>query len=58
MFEAVTWSFLAKADALAFGGGQDELAVVNPIAADLDHMRPSALPNLLAAASRNRARGV
>jgi phenylalanyl-tRNA synthetase beta chain len=58
LFEAVTWSFLAKADAVAFGGGQDELAVVNPIAADLDHMRPSALPNLLAAASRNRARGV
>jgi phenylalanyl-tRNA synthetase beta chain len=58
LFEAVTWSFLAKADAVAFGGGQEELAVVNPIAADLDHMRPSALPNLLAAASRNRARGV
>lgn len=58
LLEAVTWSFLAKADAVAFGGGQDDLAVVNPIAADLDHMRPSALPNLLAAASRNRARGV
>lgn len=58
LLEAVTWSFLAKADAVAFGGGQDELAVVNPIAADLDHMRPSALPNLLAAAARNRARGI
>ncbi len=58
LFEAVTWSFLAKADAVAFGGGQEELAVVNPIAADLDQMRPSALPNLLAAAARNRARGV
>jgi phenylalanyl-tRNA synthetase beta chain len=55
--EAVTWSFLDRATAATFGGAPDELRLVNPIAADLDQMRPSILPNLLRAASRNAARG-
>ncbi len=55
--EAVTWSFLPAAQAKRFGGGQPELAVVNPISADLDQMRPSILPNLAAAARRNLDRG-
>jgi phenylalanyl-tRNA synthetase beta chain len=57
MVEAVTWSFLADKDARLFGGGNPRLRLVNPISADLDMMRPSALPNLVAAAQRNAARG-
>ena len=40
-----------------FGGGDDARQLENPIAADLDAMRPSVLPSLLAAAARNQARG-
>ncbi|MBT5373503.1 MAG: phenylalanine--tRNA ligase subunit beta [Rhodospirillaceae bacterium] len=57
LVEAVTWSFLDKKTATLFGGGQEELKLLNPISSDLDVMRPSALPNLAAAASRNLARG-
>jgi phenylalanyl-tRNA synthetase beta chain len=55
--EAVTWSFLDRPTAEMFGAAPDELRLINPIAADLDQMRPSILPNLLRAASRNAARG-
>jgi phenylalanyl-tRNA synthetase beta chain len=57
MVEAVTWSFLSKPRAELFGGGQPELALANPIAADLSDMRPSLIPNLVAAAQRNADRG-
>ncbi|MEQ8587901.1 MAG: phenylalanine--tRNA ligase subunit beta [Thalassobaculaceae bacterium] len=53
MMEAVTFSFLPAKHAELFGGGADALRLVNPISADLDVMRPSILPNLLAAAARN-----
>ena len=55
--EAVTWSFTKQSTAALFGGGDDRLMLENPIAADLDCMRPSALPNLIQAAARNAARG-
>lgn len=55
--EAVTWSFTKQSTAALFGGGDDRLVLENPIAADLDCMRPSALPNLVEAAARNAARG-
>ncbi len=55
--EAVTWSFCARTHAAAFGGGGGRLMLANPISADLDCMRPSALPNLLIAAQRNANRG-
>ena len=55
--EAATWSFTSRAAAEQFGGGQDTLILANPIAADLDCMRPSVLPNLILAAGRNAARG-
>ena len=55
--EAVTWSFTKQSIAALFGGGDDRLVVENPIAADLDCMRPSVLPNLIQAAARNAARG-
>jgi phenylalanyl-tRNA synthetase beta chain len=57
MMEAVTWSFIPEAHARAFGGGQIELKLANPIAADMSDMRPSLLPGLVAAAQRNADRG-
>ena len=57
MSECVSYSFIPKAHAKAFGGGADYLVVANPIAADLSHMRPSLLPSLLMTAQRNVARG-
>ncbi len=57
MLEAVTWSFMAEEQAALFGGVPDELRLENPISADLTVMRPSILPNLLAAAGRNADRG-
>jgi phenylalanyl-tRNA synthetase beta chain len=57
MVEAVTWSFISKAHAELFGGGQRELALANPIASDLSDMRPSLLPGLVAAAQLNSDRG-
>ena len=56
-FEAVTWSFCDRAAARLFGGGGDDLVLANPIAADLDCMRPSPIPNLARAAQRNLDRG-
>lgn len=55
--EAVTWSFIAKKSAVAFGGGDPALTLSNPIAADMADMRPSLLPGLIAAAQRNADRG-
>jgi phenylalanyl-tRNA synthetase beta chain len=55
--EAVTWSFTARKTAQLFGGGQASLVLSNPIAAELDCMRPSILPNLIEAAGRNARRG-
>jgi phenylalanyl-tRNA synthetase beta chain len=57
MLEAVTWSFISKPEADAFGGGGDDLALANPIASDLSNMRPSLLPGLLRGAQRNADRG-
>lgn len=55
--EAVTWSFVTRAQAELFGGGAPELELANPISSELSDMRPSLLPNLLAAARRNADRG-
>jgi phenylalanyl-tRNA synthetase beta chain len=55
--EAVTFSFVAAREAELFGGAKPELRLVNPISADLDAMRPSLLPGLVAAARRNADRG-
>jgi phenylalanyl-tRNA synthetase beta chain len=56
--EAVTWSFVSRAAAGLFGGGAPSLALANPIAADLSDMRPSLIPNLVAAAERNARRAL
>jgi phenylalanyl-tRNA synthetase beta chain len=55
--EAVTWAFLPEDHAKLFGGGQPELKLANPISSELSDMRPSLLPNLIAAAGRNMDRG-
>jgi phenylalanyl-tRNA synthetase beta chain len=57
LVEAVTWSFVSKPQAAMFGGGAPELALANPIAADLSDMRPSLVPGLVAAAQKNADRG-
>ncbi len=56
--EAVTWSFTSHDLAVQFGGGDAALALANPISADLAHMRPSLLPNLLLAATHNTDRSI
>jgi phenylalanyl-tRNA synthetase beta chain len=55
--ECVSFSFIAHDQAKLFGGGDDARQLANPIASDLDAMRPSLLPSLLSAAARNAARG-
>jgi phenylalanyl-tRNA synthetase beta chain len=58
LLEAVTWSFVSKREAELFGGGAPELALANPIAAELSDMRPSLIPGLIMAAQRNADRGL
>ena len=57
MNEIVTFSFLHSDQANLFGGSPDSIKLVNPISTDLNIMRPSILPNLISAASRNIDRG-
>jgi phenylalanyl-tRNA synthetase beta chain len=57
MTEAVTWSFVSHPHAELFGGGQAELVLANPIAADLSDMRPSLIPGLAVASQQNADRG-
>jgi phenylalanyl-tRNA synthetase beta chain len=56
MIEAVTWSFIAPGHA-SFFGGKPELALANPISAELSQMRPSLIPGLALAVRRNSDRG-
>jgi len=58
MLEAVTWSFIGETQAHLFGWSDETLRLANPISADLDVMRPSILPNLIAAVGRNADRGI
>ncbi|MBI5261503.1 MAG: phenylalanine--tRNA ligase subunit beta [Bradyrhizobium sp.] len=58
MVEAVTWSFISKAAAQLFGGGQHALELANPIASDQSDMRPTLLAGLIAAAQVNADRGL
>jgi phenylalanyl-tRNA synthetase beta chain len=61
LFETVTWSFTDEASADLFGANANQnkkfLTLTNPISMDLSVMRPSILPNLIAAAARNADRG-
>ncbi len=55
--ECVTFSFMARGQATLFGGGDPALTLENPIAADLDQLRPTPIATLVLAAARNAARG-
>ncbi len=62
LHEAVTWSFTDECFAALFCDGADwlrarGLILANPIASDLSAMRPSILPNLIAALQRNADHG-
>lgn len=57
LVQTVTWSFLPESQAALFGGIDAGLVLSNPISSDLSAMRPSLLPNLIAAAGRNADRG-
>ena len=54
--QALTWSFMDSKLAKHFDSKGIKLA--NPIASDLDEMRPSLIPNLLTAVKRNQDRGI
>ena len=53
----VTYGFVSGATAALFGGGDPALTLANPIASDLDQMRPTPLTGLALAAAGNAARG-
>jgi phenylalanyl-tRNA synthetase beta chain len=55
--ETISFSFVSRADAKLFGGGAECCLLANPIAAELDTLRPTPLASLVAAAKRNIARG-
>ena len=55
--EVCSYSFVPQVAAKRFGGGTVALQLANPISEELSDMRPSLLPNLLAAAAKNQARG-
>jgi phenylalanyl-tRNA synthetase beta chain len=55
--ECVTYSFMAHEEAAAFGDTPASLHLKNPIASDLDQMRPTPLATLTQAARQNIARG-
>lgn len=62
LLEAVTWSFTDERYAALFSEGPNWLAaqgliLANPISSDLGAMRPSMLPNLIAALQKNADRG-
>lgn len=59
MYETVTWSFTDSGLAEKFhkSNQPEKILLQNPIAADLNEMRPSVLPNLLLGAKNNIARG-
>ena len=55
--ECVSFAFMAGREARRFGETPERLRLLNPIAADLDQMRPTPLAPLVHAVARNLARG-
>ena len=55
-FQTITWSFMSSANAVAFRKA-DPVMIANPISADLNEMRPSLVPNLVAAVRSNITKG-
>lgn len=57
MLDCVSYGFIERRVAALFGETPDALRLENPIAADLDQMRPTPVASLALAAARNAARG-
>ncbi|MEO8714505.1 MAG: phenylalanine--tRNA ligase subunit beta, partial [Acetobacteraceae bacterium] len=57
LVECVTFSFMDTRHAALFGETPEALRLANPIAADLDQLRPTPVATLALAAQRNAARG-
>lgn len=57
LLECVTFSFADDASCALFGSAPESLRLTNPIASDLNQMRPTPLVTLAQAAARNLARG-
>ena len=57
LLECVTFSFTDHASAALFAPDDPLLRLANPIAADLDRLRPTPVVTLVQAAARNAARG-
>ncbi len=57
LVEAITWSFIPRADAETFGGGAADTELANPISREMSSMRPGLVPGLLRAAAVNANRG-
>jgi phenylalanyl-tRNA synthetase beta chain len=57
MLECVTFSFVDHLTAARFGDAPDTLRLANPIAADLNQLRPTPLATIAQAAARNISRG-
>jgi len=55
--DSVTYGFLERRIAAMFGETPEALHLENPIASDLDQMRPTPLASLALAAAQNAARG-
>ncbi len=58
LLECVTFSFADEASCALFGEAPESLRLANPIASDLNQMRPTPLVTLAQAAARNLARGI
>ncbi len=56
--EVVSWSFMDRQLAENFTEISEDLKLVNPIAGNLDYMRPSIIPNLLNMAKLNLSRSL
>jgi phenylalanyl-tRNA synthetase beta chain len=57
LLECVTFSFADDGSCALFGDAPERLRLANPIAADLNQMRPTPLVTLAQAAARNFSRG-
>lgn len=56
--EAVTWSFMSVEHAALFEGTSPALTVANPVASELNQMRPSVLGNLARATQKSADHGM
>lgn len=56
--EVITWSFIAREKALAFVDESALIRLGNPCSAEMDVMRPSLIPGLLALVAQHQTRSV